>query len=687
YNGSNSSQDNFSNVHRPALPPPQTSIFINAYQQDGVQNHDAGNTLANKLPPILPPISDPPSVPQTGQANRPSRPRYKVKTDKTAWTVEEDNLLRLAVQLYGDRSEKWTKIAACVPNRTNKMCRKRWFHSLDPNLRKGPWTKEEDELLMKAVEKHKKVWCKVAESIPGRTDDQCAKRWKECLDPEIDHTEWTDQEDLLLMQKYAELGTQWQKISKFFPGRPGLHCRNRWRKIERTKKSAKEPSLDMIIITPDDISPTTSPILSPDLSLQSNLQSNLQPHIAPTIYNPSQSMKPSSQAHLQQLNVQPTHLSAQDILSQNSTSVLESNLSSEPTANLVTSTTSCGPSIASLLSSPSVNGPMNQPTINMQNIVQNVNVQNTQMNMDHVPLPPPTTMEVENDTSTRAYGCGVLGCELNFANSNGLYYHMKAAHPSVNNSAKPYRCALPGCCKSYKNINGLQYHIANAKGSSGHQCDNNEEGSSETVVKPHKCQVAGCKNSYRTPNGLQYHQKHIHGKESDKYRGTQVTAPSSTQRFDSEPSTMDITGPMDDTTSNNNDMQHWTSSDGFIPSESHESNPPSFTVPDAISVGNLLDLNTPHFDEHHIMGNDSSDPSANGMDTLLSLSTSGAHFRDQTFGNHFPRYKCNVKGCEQIFSKPMLLSDHTRIEHPNTQMESIPAGRRKGSKRSALSRQ
>ncbi|CAG8794683.1 14090_t:CDS:2, partial [Racocetra fulgida] len=201
----------------------------------------------------------------------------------------------------------------------------------------------------------------------------------------------------------------------------------------------------------------------------------------------------------------------------------------------------------------------------------------------------------------------------------------------------------------YKNINGLQYHIANAKGSSGHQCDNNEEGSSETVVKPHKCQVAGCKNSYRTPNGLQYHQKHIHGKESDKYRGTQVTAPSSTQRFDSEPSTLDVTGPMDDT-SNNNDMQHWTSPDGFIPSESHESNPPSFTVPDAISVGNLLDLNTQHLDEHHIMGNDSSDPSANGM------------------------------GCEQIFSKPMLLSDHTRIEHPNTQMESIPAGRRMGGK-------
>ncbi|CAJ0911055.1 10075_t:CDS:2 [Entrophospora sp. SA101] len=323
----------------------------------------------NTLPPILPPISlSPPST-----RTRPSRPKYKENSEKTAWTAEEDNLLRLAVQLYGDRSERWTKIAACVPGRSNKMCRKRWFHSLDPTLRKGPWTEEEDKLLKRAVEKHQKVWCKVAESIPGRTDDQCAKRWKECLDPSIDHNEWTPQEDQLLLERYGEFGSKWQQIAKSFPGRPGLHCRNRWRKIQRLKKANKDNLLDMIIYTPNDITPKLEAL--------------------------------------------------------------------------------------------------------------------------------------------RAFACGADGCNSHYSNPNGLYYHMKAAHPNLDSSKKPFRCALPGCSKKYKNINGLLYHIKEAKGTSGHQADNDDEESQDSAIKPYKCPVPGCKNSYRNANGLQYHQRHAHEKE------------------------------------------------------------------------------------------------------------------------------------------------------------------------------
>ncbi|KAI8140753.1 Homeodomain-like protein, partial [Fennellomyces sp. T-0311] len=149
------------------------------------------------------------------------------------WTPEEDNLLRLAVQLYGDKTEKWAKIAACVPGRTNKNCRKRWFHSLDPSLRKGAWTDEEDQLLREGVMRFPNQWSKIADMLEGRTDDQCAKRWRESLDPSIDRSDWTPTEDQRLMEKYEEYGSQWQKIAQFFDGRPGLHCRNRWRKLQR----------------------------------------------------------------------------------------------------------------------------------------------------------------------------------------------------------------------------------------------------------------------------------------------------------------------------------------------------------------------------------------------------------------------------------------------------------------------
>ncbi|CAG8543389.1 15190_t:CDS:2 [Acaulospora morrowiae] len=585
--GSNSSQDNYaSHCHRPALPPPPPSgIFVNTYQQDGGQAHASGNTHANKLPPISLLSEPPPAVTNTTAEQptnvttplrpHPSRPKYKVTTSKTAWTVEEDNLLRLAVQLYGDRSEKWTKIAACVPDRTNKMCRKRWFHSLDPNLRKGPWTLEEDELLRKAVEKHKRVWCKVAESIPGRTDDQCAKRWKECLDPDIDHTEWTEQEDALLLQKHSELGSQWQQIAQFFPGRPGLHCRNRFRKIQRLRKANKDHQLDMIIITPDDISPTASPTSPSDMPLSSNSNTHIPMHAQ----NSVSSMQANPQSHFM-LSMQPPiheHLSSNMVanhtsrVSQNSSSILESNLSPEPIPSMISQTTSSGPSIASLLSS--------SPNVNIPNIETQKN--QTNANTTEQVLQHPVSNETEHDSCNKAYGCGVMGCEINFASSNGLYYHVKAAHPNVSSSDKPYRCALPDCYKSYKNINGLQYHIANAKGSSGHQCDNNEEGTSEVSSKPYKCPAPGCKNSYRTPNGLQYHQK--------KHHGSQLMAPSSNQQFESGPSSVGMPDVMEENANPNNpNIQPWATSNQFV--SASVTNPPTFNVADPISVTNLLGI-------------------------------------------------------------------------------------------------
>ena len=49
----------------------------------------------------------------------------------------------------------------------------------------GRWTNVEDVQLIQAVKQHGRQWHKVADLLPGRTDDQCAKRWREKLDPSI----------------------------------------------------------------------------------------------------------------------------------------------------------------------------------------------------------------------------------------------------------------------------------------------------------------------------------------------------------------------------------------------------------------------------------------------------------------------------------------------------------------------
>ncbi|KAK5814593.1 hypothetical protein F5H01DRAFT_346936 [Linnemannia elongata] len=205
---------------------PMPAAVFNAALPEDMPSLDLTGTEESKLEELL-------------NMDDPAAPRKRDRGERIVWTPEEDQQLRAAVQIYGDKTEKWSKIAACVPGRTNKNCRKRWFHSLDPKLKKGPWTEEEDHLLKTGVEMFKGQWSKIAERIPGRTDDQCAKRWREGLDPLIDRAAWAPEDDILLLQRFEEFGSQWQKIALAFPGRPGLHCRNRWRKIQRSLNHMK----------------------------------------------------------------------------------------------------------------------------------------------------------------------------------------------------------------------------------------------------------------------------------------------------------------------------------------------------------------------------------------------------------------------------------------------------------------
>ena len=65
---------------------------------------------------------------------------------------------------------------------------------------KGHWTKEEDLMLSEAVKKNAgKNWKKIAESLPGRTDVQCLHRWQKVLNPSLVKGPWTEEEDRLVL--------------------------------------------------------------------------------------------------------------------------------------------------------------------------------------------------------------------------------------------------------------------------------------------------------------------------------------------------------------------------------------------------------------------------------------------------------------------------------------------------------
>ena len=76
---------------------------------------------------------------------------------------------------------------------------------------KGPWTKEEDEIVIKLVDKNgPRNWSKIAEYLPGRIGKQCRERWHNHLNPDIKKDRWTEDEDLAIMEahKMFELTTR-----------------------------------------------------------------------------------------------------------------------------------------------------------------------------------------------------------------------------------------------------------------------------------------------------------------------------------------------------------------------------------------------------------------------------------------------------------------------------------------------
>ncbi|KAL6708038.1 hypothetical protein ACN47E_003472 [Coniothyrium glycines] len=152
------------------------------------------------------------------------------------WTSAEDEKLREEVeaQLVDGDVRDWCRIAGQLPGRTNKDCRKRWHNSVAGGLKKGQWSKSEDELLSGGVEQHGHRWTLVASCVGSRSADQCAKRWQQSLDPDLDRSEWRESEDRLLLDATQRLGRHWKDIQREnFPGRSKNDIKNRYTVLVR----------------------------------------------------------------------------------------------------------------------------------------------------------------------------------------------------------------------------------------------------------------------------------------------------------------------------------------------------------------------------------------------------------------------------------------------------------------------
>ena len=169
----------------------------------------------------------------------PTRARHSQsnQTARATWTEEEDQrLIRIASQ---NSTIAWSAIAKFFPNKTAPQIAGRWEKVLNPTLVKGSWTRDEDETIINYVKQHgDKDWAKLAVLLPGRIGKQCRERWKNHLDPTVQKTCWTEEEDQKLIEMHKLYGNAWTRIASFFDGRTDNCVKNRWnstikRRLER----------------------------------------------------------------------------------------------------------------------------------------------------------------------------------------------------------------------------------------------------------------------------------------------------------------------------------------------------------------------------------------------------------------------------------------------------------------------
>ncbi|XP_064977245.1 transcription factor GAMYB-like isoform X2 [Musa acuminata AAA Group] len=95
---------------------------------------------------------------------------------KGPWTSAEDAILVDYVKKHGEGNwnavQKHTGLSRC-----GKSCRLRWANHLRPNLKKGAFTPEEEQLIIELHAKMGNKWARMAAYLPGRTDNEIKNYW------------------------------------------------------------------------------------------------------------------------------------------------------------------------------------------------------------------------------------------------------------------------------------------------------------------------------------------------------------------------------------------------------------------------------------------------------------------------------------------------------------------------------
>ncbi|PNX77490.1 transcription factor MYB 39-like protein [Trifolium pratense] len=132
----------------------------------------------------------------------------------------------------------------------------------ESGLKKGPWSPEEDKILVDHIQKHGHGSWRALPKLAGlnRCGKSCRLRWNNYLRPDIRRGKFSDEEEQLIINLHSVLGNKWASIATHLPGRTDNEIKNFWN--THLKKKLMQMGLD----------PVTHRPRTDHLDLLSNLQ-------------------------------------------------------------------------------------------------------------------------------------------------------------------------------------------------------------------------------------------------------------------------------------------------------------------------------------------------------------------------------------------------------------------------------
>ncbi|KAK8713217.1 hypothetical protein V6N13_148439 [Hibiscus sabdariffa] len=117
-------------------------------------------------------------------------------------------------------------------------------------LKKGPWTPEEDRVLIDYIQRHGHGSWRALPKLAGlnRCGKSCRLRWTNYLRPDIKRGRFSEEEEQTIINLHAAVGNKWSAIASHLPGRTDNEIKNFWN--THLKKKLLQMGIDPVTHRP-----------------------------------------------------------------------------------------------------------------------------------------------------------------------------------------------------------------------------------------------------------------------------------------------------------------------------------------------------------------------------------------------------------------------------------------------------